>query len=104
MPYHLERDPEFYRQAPPALADTQVFAEAVDHKVASFVLGDDPDDPEAPLALLMNLPPRWVLARHSHECHRFEVIIRGEMIVEGAVLGPGDVSTSRPGEAYGHHM
>jgi hypothetical protein len=104
MPYFLKEDPQFWRQAPPSLAYTQVFAEAVDHQIASFTLGADPDDPEAPLAMLMKLPPGWVLERHSHDCHRFEVVIEGEMVVEGAVLRPGDVSTSAPGQEYGHHM
>lgn len=104
MPIHRQDEVTFWRNSPAHLAYTQVFAEAVEHHVASWVLGDDPDDPEAALALLMDLPPGWVLSRHSHDCHRFEVVIRGEMIVEGAVLKAGDVSTSRPGESYGPHM
>lgn len=104
MAYHLIEDDGFWSQAPDHLTWTQVFAEAVGHRVASFVLGDDPQDPEATLALLMDLPPHWVLERHSHDCHRFEVVIRGSMIVDGSVLRPGSVSTSRPGESYGHHQ
>lgn len=103
MPHFKKSEPDFWRIAPKALAYTQVFAEAVDHKVASFVLGDD-DDLEAPLALFMNLPPGWVLSRHGHDCHRFEVVIEGSMIIDGATLYPGDVSTSGRGEEYGPHM
>jgi hypothetical protein len=104
MPKFSRNDPAFWRIAPEALQYTSVFAEAVDHRVASFVLGED-DDAEAPLALFMNLPPGWVLDRHAHDCHRFEVVIEGSMIVGGgAVLGPGDVHTSTPGEQYGPHM
>jgi hypothetical protein len=104
VPFFRSDEPAFWKVSPPALAYTQVFAEAVDHRVASFVLGGD-DDIEAPLALFMNLPPGWVLDRHAHDCHRFEVVITGSMIVTGGlVLGPGDVSTSEPGEQYGPHM
>lgn len=104
MPVFQQSDPSFWSLSPKPLQYTTVFAEAVDHHVASFVLGSD-DDVEAPLALFMGLPAGWVLARHSHKCHRFEVIIRGEMILEnGVVLKPGDVGTSEPGEAYGPHM
>ncbi len=104
MAHFLRDEPSFWRISPRALAYTNVFAEAVDHRVASFVLGPE-DDLEAPLALFMNLPPGWVLDRHAHDCHRFEVVIEGSMIVQGGVsLGPGDVSTSGPGEQYGPHM
>jgi hypothetical protein len=104
MPFFKSDEPAFWKASPPALAYTNVFAEAVDHRVASFVLGD-PDDLEAPLALFMNLPPGWVLDRHAHDCHRFEVVITGSMIATGGiVLYPGDVSTSGPGEQYGPHM
>lgn len=104
MPHFFRNEPSFWRLSPEALGYTSVFAEAVDHRVASFVMGEE-DDVEAPLALFMNLPPGWVLDRHAHDCHRFEVVIEGTMIVrDGAVLGPGDVSTSRPGEQYGPHM
>jgi hypothetical protein len=104
MPFFKSDEPAFWKVSPPALAYTNVFAEAVDHRVASFVLGD-PDDLEAPLALFMNLPPGWVLDRHAHDCHRFEVVITGSMIAtDGIVLYPGDVATSVPGEQYGPHM
>jgi hypothetical protein len=104
LPHFLRNEPSFWRLSPKALAYTNVFAEAVDHRVASFVLGEE-DDLDAPLALFMNLPPGWVLDRHAHACYRFEVVIEGSMIVSGGVaLGPGDVSTSRPGEQYGPHM
>ena len=104
MPHHLREEPSFWRMSPKALAYTNVFAEAVDHRVASFVLGPE-EDLEAPLALFMNLPAGWVLDRHAHDCYRFEVVIEGSMIVTGGIaLGPGDVSTSGPGEQYGPHM
>jgi hypothetical protein len=104
MPYFQQSDPDFWHQAPPSLAAAQAQARAVKHHVAFWTLGEDPDDPESPLALLMDLPPGWVLERHSHDCYRFEVVIRGSMIVDGAVLYAGDVSTSAPGEEYGPHM
>jgi hypothetical protein len=104
LPHYFRSDPSFWRLSPKALGYTNVFAEAVSHRVASFALGAE-DDLEAPLALFMNLPPGWVLDRHAHDCHRFEVVIEGSMIVaNGDELSPGDVSTSGPGEQYGPHM
>ncbi len=56
MPHFFRNEPSFWRLSPEALGYTSVFAEAVDHRVASFVMGEE-DDVEAPLALFMNLPP-----------------------------------------------
>ena len=104
MPTFSASDPTFWQTSPAALAYTSVFADAVGHKVASFVLGED-DEAESPLALFMKLPPGWVLDRHAHDCHRFEVVLQGSIIVSNdLVLNPGDVSTSGPGEQYGPHM
>jgi hypothetical protein len=104
MAHFLSNEPAFWRINPKALSYTSVFAEAVDHRIAGFVLGDE-NDFEAPLALFMRLPAGWVLSRHAHDCYRFEVVIEGAMIVDGGhELGVGDVSTSGPGQAYGPHM
>ena len=69
-----------------------------------FVLGEDPADAEAPAVVLLEMPPHYVLFRHAHICHRFEVVVRGSLQAGGRTLGPGDVMTARPGELYGPHV
>jgi len=65
------------------------------------VLGD-PHDTEAPAVVVWKAPSGYVLARHSHGCHRFEVIIQGSITDEhGQVLGVGGIMTADPNEMYG---
>ena len=68
-----------------------------------FVLADDPTSWDSPAVVLLELPPNYVLFRHAHVCHRFEVVVKGSLEAGGKVLGPGDVMTARPGELYGPH-
>lgn len=66
-----------------------------------FALGD-PYDPEMPAVVLFRAPPGYVLPRHSHECHRFEVVVEGSLTDEhGDELRGGSVMTADPGEMYG---
>ena len=67
-----------------------------------FVLADD-EAWDAPAAVILEMPPGYVLFRHGHICHRFEVVIKGSLQASGKMLGPGDVMTARPGEMYGPH-
>jgi anti-sigma factor ChrR (cupin superfamily) len=69
-----------------------------------FVLADDPGDDDAPAVVMLAMPPNYVLFRHAHVCHRFEVVVRGSLSVDGRTLGPGDVMTASPGELYGPHV
>ena len=65
------------------------------------VLGD-PHDAEAPAVVVWKAPAGYVLARHSHGCHRFEVVIQGSITDEhGQVLGVGGIMTAEPDELYG---
>jgi hypothetical protein len=68
-----------------------------------FVLADQPDAWDAPAVVMLEMPPNYVLFRHAHICHRFEVVVRGSLEADGRILGPGDVMTARPGELYGPH-
>ena len=68
-----------------------------------FVLGDDPESWDAPAVVMLDMPPNYVLFRHAHICHRFEVVVKGSLEAGGRILGPGDVMTARPGELYGPH-
>jgi len=69
-----------------------------------FVLDDDPQAWASPAVVVLEMPPDYVLFRHAHVCHRFEVVVKGSIEADGRVLGPGDVMTARPGEMYGPHI
>jgi anti-sigma factor ChrR (cupin superfamily) len=62
------------------------------------------DDPRVPAVVVLDMPPGYVLFRHAHVCHRFEVVVKGSLTAAGRVLGPGDVMTAAPGEWYGPHV
>jgi hypothetical protein len=100
-----------YRQADPAIwANGPEFLQSVRSperasEISMFNMSTDPEDPDAPLAMLLRLPPGYVLQRHGHECYRVEVLIQGSLTVEGGqVLAPGDVSVTEPNVFYGPHI
>ena len=73
-------------------------------KLAHFVMSDDREDMDAPLATIFYMPPNFELRRHAHDCHRVEVVIEGSVQVGDRVLRAGDVSVSSPRESYGPHV
>jgi len=100
---YLAKDPTYFTLSPQALKYAQVGAEAMGYRNAILRMGSD-DVKDAPVVVMLYMPPGAVLPRHAHECHRVEVIVRGSMLTEdGMWLNPGDVRTSAPGEAYGPH-
>jgi hypothetical protein len=102
--YKIDEDAEFFKVGPPSVEWVRVGVEAVGSRIANFVMGEDVEDKEAPVASLLWLPPNDVLPRHSHDCFRVEVMVRGSLTVEGQILHPGDVSVSQPNEFYGPHI
>lgn len=68
-----------------------------------FVLDDDQRAWGSPAAVVLEMPAGYVLFRHAHVCHRFEVVVKGSLEADGRVLHPGDVMTAGPGEMYGPH-
>ena len=66
-----------------------------------FALGD-PCDPETPAVVIFRGPPGFVLPRHSHDCHRFEVVLEGSLTDEhGATRSSGSIMTAEPNQMYG---
>jgi hypothetical protein len=102
--YKVDEDENFFKVGPPSAEWVRVGVEAVGSRIANFVMGDDIEDREAPVASLLWLPPNDVLPRHAHDCHRVEVIVRGSLTVDGQIMHPGDVSVSQPNEFYGPHI
>jgi hypothetical protein len=68
-----------------------------------FVLDEDHVAWDAPAAVMLEMPAGYVLFRHAHICHRFEVVVKGSLEADGRTLHPGDVMTARPGQMYGPH-
>lgn len=68
-----------------------------------FVLDDQAQAWGSPAVVVLEMPPNYVLFRHAHVCHRFEVVLAGSLEAAGRILRPGDVMTARPGEMYGPH-
>jgi hypothetical protein len=67
-----------------------------------FLMGAQAQDP--PTVIAVRMGPNWVLARHAHDCPRFEVVVQGTLDVGDRVLKPGDVMFSEAGVAYGPHV
>lgn len=66
-----------------------------------FALGD-PDDADTPAAVVFRAPAGYELPRHSHDCHRFEVVIEGSLTNEhGERLTAGSIMTAAPDQMYG---
>ena len=91
-------DPEFWGRYPENL---ERLHEAGLSGFSFFPLGRPGDNPPTVLALRME--PGFVSARHAHDCHRFEIVVQGELDVGDRVLRPGDVMFTEPGVAYGPH-
>jgi len=95
-------DPGYFSVAPADLKYAQTGAEGMGLRNAIFRLGGDLR--EAPVVVMLYMPPQGVLPRHAHACHRMEVVVQGSMLTEdGLWLTPGDVRLSAPGEFYGPH-
>jgi anti-sigma factor ChrR (cupin superfamily) len=73
--------------------------------LGSIVMGDDPADPDVPVASMLRIAPGDTLPRHAHDCFRVEVVVQGSIsLPNGEVLHPGDIMTSSPREHYGPHI
>lgn len=73
-------------------------------QTAVFPLGDDPEADDIPAVALLYLPPGHTLPRHTHGCHRMEIMLQGSLLMGERWLKPGDVWMSGPGEYYGPHV
>ena len=50
-----------------------------------FVLSDDQQALDAPAVVVLEMPPNYVLFRHAHVCHRFEVVVKGSLEAGGRI-------------------
>jgi hypothetical protein len=91
-------DPAFWSRYPDALEPLVTSGLGA----AYFVLGRSNEN--APTVIALRMAPNFVLARHAHDCHRFEVVVQGSLDVGERVLKPGDVMFTEPRVAYGPHV
>jgi hypothetical protein len=95
-------DAEFWNNCPKELEHIPADSRKAGGKIAYFLMGEQSSNP--PTVLALRLAPGQVLARHSHNCHRFEIIVQGSLDVGGGrILKVGDIMTSEPNVAYGPH-
>jgi hypothetical protein len=96
MPNYSMQEPGYWE--PPE--DLRPLADRTESRRATlFRMG--PRDDGTPVAMVLQMPPDYVIVRHAHACHRLEVITQGSLFADGRVLHPGDVMTAGPGEMYG---
>jgi quercetin dioxygenase-like cupin family protein len=100
MPHLSPQEPEYW-------AVPEKYAPMVDlsptMRMTWFILGDD-DSEDAPAAMVLDMQPGHVIARHAHDCERVEIVVSGSLDVGDHVLGPGEIMVAHPGEFYGPHV
>jgi hypothetical protein len=52
-------------------------------------------------AMVLDMDPGFVIPRHAHNFDRFEVVVKGSIVVGEETYGPGDVMTADAHEFYG---
>jgi hypothetical protein len=97
--YSMDDDPDYW-QAPERFRALFEKVRSFGLRASYFPLGDADKD-GTPVAVVVEMPPGFVIMRHAHPCDRFEVIVRGTLEAEDRVLRAGDVMTSKAGELYG---
>jgi hypothetical protein len=101
MAYMSIDDPDFFARMPENLKHIQA-GRSDGGNLAYFPMGDAKDNP--PTVACLKIGPNGILGRHTHNCYRFEVIVRGTLDVGGRILKPGDVMVSKPYVFYGPHV
>lgn len=96
-------DDDFFQHVPAPylqpLVDACVPFDGMGYRM--FALGD-PFDSETPAVVVFKAPPGYMLPRHSHDCHRFEVVLDGSLTDEhDNVILAGGVMTAEPNQMYG---
>lgn len=97
--YSMDEDPDYW-QAPGRFRPLLEKLRSFGIRASYFALGDTDND-STPVAVIVEMPPGFVIMRHAHPCDRFEVIVRGTLESEDRILRPGDVMVSAAGELYG---
>lgn len=97
--YSMDEDAAFW-QAPGRFSVLDAKSPLINTRASWFPMGDVNND-GTPVAMVFKMEPGYVITRHAHPCHRFEVVVRGSIDTGDRVLVPGDVMISEPNEFYG---
>jgi anti-sigma factor ChrR (cupin superfamily) len=97
--YSMEEDPGYW-QAPERFRALFERVQSFGLRASYFPMGNADTD-ATPVAVVVEMPPGFVIMRHAHPCDRFEVIVRGTLRDGDRTLRPGDVMTSKAHEFYG---
>lgn len=101
---HYRVDEPGYWTLPEKLRSMAANAARVNVKISIRALGD-PDAPGTPAVMTLDFPPGFEIERHAHRSHRFEMIVKGSMLVgDGKMLHAGDVMVAGDEEQYGPHV
>jgi hypothetical protein len=100
MPDYSMDEDSAYWQAPERFRAIFEKLSSLGIRASYFPLGDANND-NTPVAVIVEMPPGFVIMRHAHPCARFEVIVRGTLETDDRVLRAGDVMVSGAGEFYG---
>jgi quercetin dioxygenase-like cupin family protein len=100
MPHYSPNEPEYWA-VPPKYEPMVDLSPTM--RMTWFILGDD-DDEDAPAAMVLDMQPGHVIARHAHECERIEIVVSGTLDVGDRTLRAGDIMVAHPGEFYGPHI
>jgi len=95
----MDHDPDYW-QAPERFRALFERLRSLGLKASYFPIGDAAKD-DTTVAVVIEMPPGFVIMRHAHPCARFEVVVRGTLETEGRVMRPGDVMTSAAEIFYG---
>ncbi len=101
MPYMSIDDPDFFDRMPDHLKHMQN-GRGDGGNLAYFLMGEAKDNP--PTVACLKIAPKGIIGRHTHNCYRFEVVVRGTLDVGDRILKPGDVMVSEPYVFYGPHV
>ncbi len=97
------REPAFWEAWPAHLKHLQDDYRSLGGGLATYFLG--PEDPASPAIVALGMAPGFTLSRHSHSCHRFEIVMEGSFDAgRGNVVTTGDAMISAPFISYGPHV
>ena len=104
MPVYRYGSPNYYEGlTSPSLSGTREASKDANMQVGTILMGEEGQN--APVTMLLEMPPGSVLPRHGHDTYRVEVVIRGSMTLpDGREVTPGDVLVTPPGSFYGPHI
>lgn len=99
----VPNDPDYWTPLP-FFAGVSSTAQEHGLRIVHHPLGPSEEEDSTPVAAILEMPPGYTLPRHSHNCERIEIVVRGTLTADGRELGPGSVLKAGADEFYGPHV